>query len=149
MNYSIIKLEGLSMKPFFKTADLVVVKKIELSDSILHGSCIYQNSLVHRLVKAQALKGDRILSYDQVPFNERSAFLVIGRIISHSPTLKVSYHQHLILRFISQIISILSKLNREKNPLRLLILALIISTSNMHRFLEFFIIYPNKIEIKE
>lgn len=149
MNYSIIKLDGLSMKPFFKTTDMVVVKKIEFSDSIHLGSCIYQNNLVHRLVKDHALKGDRILYYDQVPYNKSSAFLVIGRIISHSPRLQVSHHQHFFLQFISRLISILSIFNREKHPLRLVILALIITSSNIHRFLEFFIIYPNKIEIKE
>lgn len=148
MNYSIIKLEGLSMKPFFKTTDMVVVKKIDRSDSILLGSCIYQNNLVHRLVNDHSLKGDRILYHDQVPFNEKSAFLVIGRILSHSPTLKVSHHQHLLLQLISRLISIFSKFNREKNPFRIVILALIIATSNVHRFLEYFIVYPNNIEIK-
>jgi len=149
MNYSIIKLEGLSMKPFLKTADMVVVKKIEESDRVLLGSCIYQNNLVHRLVKNQSLKGDRILYYDQVPFNENSSFLVIGRILSHSPELKVSHHQHFLLRQISRLISIFSIFNREQNPLRLVIIALIIASSNAHRFLEYFIIYPKNIEIQK
>lgn len=148
MNYSIIKVEGISMKPFMQSADLIVVRQLIPGEIIEIGSCIYQNSLVHRLGNNGQLKGDRILYYDQFPIDLSNAYLVIGRVLKKTPRLVVSHHRNIWLSFLSTNISKLSKYNTEKNYLRVFILGLIIATSSLHRFLENFFLTPNSPEVK-
>lgn len=136
MNLSIIRVQGLSMFPFFKTDDLLVVKSIDIHDNIAIGSCIIQNNLAHRLVTPLNTKGDRLVYLDPFLFESSQAKLVIGRILNKKQKNKISLHQHYVLRKISAAIAFFSIGNQEKYKTRIVSLIIVFFLASVHRRLE-------------
>jgi signal peptidase I len=137
MTYSVVKVEGLSMKPFLITSDLVVVsdKSVEI-ESLKKGSCLNISNNVHRLVSSYHTKGDRLVYNDSFNLSTSTQKLVVGRIIKKNHQLTVSDYQHPVLLFISNLISFFSSKNKDSRNLRLCSLFFIILFSKLHRSLE-------------
>lgn len=136
MTYSIIKVEGLSMKPFLISKDYVLVELNPLKILPSEGSCVYSHDNVHRLVAHNQIKGDRLIYNDNVNIDINSMHLVLGRVLISKPTLIISNYNHPILRILSKYISAHSKKNIESHRYRSLHLVCIIIFSSIHRSIE-------------
>lgn len=132
-----VEVKGLSMAPFLNDFELVLVAKPQSEIKI--GSCYLSADVIHRAItKNGNLKGDRLLYDDRPESIAEKRRLVIGRVIKKSP-LVISYYGHPVLITLSQVIAQLSRYNREKMKIRLVVVILIINLSKLHRFLENFL----------
>jgi signal peptidase I len=141
MNYSIIKVEGLSMKPFLISDDYVLVSdNFAKSSSKEIGECLYLSDTVHRLISNNQTKGDRLIYVDPFDVSSNDVRIVLGRVLSkkidHNNKLDVSDYHHPVLIFISKILSFLSKKNIEQSKFRFFILINIFIFAKTHRSLE-------------
>ncbi len=135
-NYSIVKVTGLSMNPFFKTNDILLISKVMINEVNDVGSCFLVDGKIHRLIETNIFKGDRLIYRDELLTPPEA--IVLGKIIEKNKKIYLTMHSVPILFFISKMIAQLSHFNVEKNILRPLILLLIISLGATHRFLELF-----------
>lgn len=132
MTYSIIRVEGLSMNPFLQSNDYVLVKN---GVSFAPGSLLYVQNKVHRLINEAHLKGDRMIQYDAF-IAPKSPQVVLGRVLKNEGELIISNYHHPVLHSLSRGIRWLSEKNLADQPVRPMILALLITVSFLHRQLE-------------
>ncbi len=110
MTYSVIRVEGLSMKPFLITDDHVFVENVPISSNLLKmGACLHLSKNVHRLVSIRQTKGDRLIYFDQFDLNSLPINLVLGRVLMKGKKMVISNYQHPVLMLISKTISLFSK----------------------------------------
>ncbi len=121
------------MYPFFKNDDVVILTKQNSKPKL--GQCVLLNKNIHRFISLKTIKGDRLLYPDKNSAHFHK--IVLGRLIfKKSNTFFISNHEHFVLSKISLIISILSRLNREKQIGRKIIVIKIIILAFIHRALE-------------
>ena len=135
-NYSIVKVSGISMKPFFQSEEILLVKKDINVNNLKKGQCVLVDGNIHRYLHNNQVKGDRLLYFD--PTTSQPSAFVIGKILHRKNKKFLSDHNDYVLRNIAKTISTLSNLNRESNPFRIIILLLIIFLSYSHRTIELF-----------
>lgn len=135
-NYSIVKVSGLSMNPFFKSDDILLINQSNCITQNQIGYCFLIDDKIHRQVEPMIFKGDRLLYNDIL--KSKPVAVVIGKIIQRKSKKYLTNHEHLLLKKISLLIAHFSKLNIEQNKFRPLVLVSIISLSYCHRFFELF-----------
>jgi len=133
-SYSIVKVSGLSMAPFFKSNDVLLLEMGHHLNSQNLGLCYLIENNIHRLIATNSYKGDRLIYYDKV--NSLPTAIVVGKIVEKNQKKYLTNHLNPFLLFISKLIAVLSRFNLEKSTLRLPSLILIIVLGSSHRFLE-------------
>ncbi len=133
MDYLIVKLNGLSMHPFLQDNDVVIVSnnnpKLEI------GQCVLIDQKVHRYIDNFKVKGDRLMYLDDLKENVFPKLL--GRVVRKKNNyFIVSNYDHILLKLMSKLISLFSRLNTEKQFGRKLIVFSIVILASFHRILE-------------
>lgn len=135
MTYSLIKVSGLSMSPFFISGETLIIESESVPLSHFKtGDCILIENKVHRVIFQNQVKGDRLIYFDKL--NSSMAQKVLGRIYKNNNSFYSTNFNQLILKIISRSIAFISRFNLEKAKARFFLISLIVFLSYTHRILE-------------